>query len=245
MTDFKEAREWMVERQIVRRGISNPLVLAAMRRVPREEFVAAELRPFAYDDTPLPIGNGQTISQPAMVASMIDAAELSPGDRVLDVGTGSGYAAAVAAAIAAHVHSIERHAALVDTARAILARLDIANVTVHLGDGTLGLAEYAPYDAIIAAASGPRVPEAWYKQLAIGGRIVMPMGRDQDYQRLLKVVRRTEDDFHKSWLGDVRFVPLVGEDGWPVRDGEPRNAGSGICHGRLGAIARTACIGCG
>jgi protein-L-isoaspartate(D-aspartate) O-methyltransferase len=245
MTDFKEAREWMVEWQIERRGIGNPRVLAAMRRVPREEFVAADLRQFAYEDTPLPIGNEQTISQPAMVASMIDAAELSPGDRVLDVGTGSGYAAAVAAAIAAHVHSIERHAGLVDTAREILARLEIANVTVHLGDGTLGLAEYAPYDAIIAAAGGPRVPDAWCKQLALGGRIVMPVGRDQHYQRLIKVVRRTETDFERSWLGDVRFVPLVGEDGWPAEDGEPHNAGSGICHGRLGAIARAACIGCG
>ncbi|SIT38656.1 Protein-L-isoaspartate O-methyltransferase [Paraburkholderia ribeironis] len=206
----------MVERQIVRRGICNPDVLAAMRQVPREEFVPVELREFAYDDIPLPIGNEQTISQPAIVASMIEAAELRPGDRVLDVGTGSGYAAAVAATIAGHVHSIERHAELVDSAREILERLAICNVTVHLGDGTMGLAEYAPYDAIIAAAGGPRVPAAWREQLAIGGRIVMPLGRDLHYQRLIKLVRRNQQDYDQSSLGEVRFVPLVGADGWPA-----------------------------
>lgn len=244
MTDFNEARERMVEWQIARRGIRNPHVLAAMRRVPREEFVPADLRDFAYDDTPLPIGNEQTISQPAIVAAMIEAAEVSPGDRVLDVGTGSGYAAAVAAAIADHVYSIERHAGLVDTAREILGRLGISNVTVHLGDGTMGLAEHAPYDAIIAAAGGPHVPDIWRRQLAVGGRIVMPVGRDPHYQRLIKLVRRNEQDYDRSWLGEVRFVPLVGEDGWPVRDGEPHSAGSGFCRGRLGAIARAAGIGC-
>lgn len=244
MTDFNEARERMVEWQIVRRGICDPHVLAAMRRVPREEFVSADLREFAYEDSPLPIGNEQTISQPAIVAAMIEAAELSPGDRVLDVGTGSGYAAAVAAAIADHVHSIERHAGLVDTAREILRRLEIANVTVHLGDGTIGLAEHAPYNAIIAAAGGPHVPDAWRKQLAIGGRIVMPVGRHLHYQRLIKLVRRNEQDFDSSWLGEVRFVPLVGEDGWAAEDGGPRNAGSGFCRGRLGAIARAAGIDC-
>jgi protein-L-isoaspartate(D-aspartate) O-methyltransferase len=206
----------MVERQIVRRGICNPAVLAAMRRVPREEFVPAELREFAYDDLPLPIGNEQTISQPAIVASMIEAAELSPGDRVLDVGTGLGYAAAVAATIAGYVYSIERHAELVDAAREILERLNISNITVHLGDGTMGLAEHAPYDAIIAAAGGPRVPAAWREQLAIGGRIIMPLGRDLHYQRLIKLVRRSEQDYDQSSLGEVRFVPLVGADGWPA-----------------------------
>ena len=244
MTDFKEARERMVERQIARRGIGNPDVLAAMRRVPREEFVPAYLREFAYEDTPLPIGNEQTISQPAIVAQMIEAAELSPGDRVLDVGTGSGYAAAVAAMIVDHVHSIERHAELIDTAREILGRVGISNVTVHLGDGTAGLAEHAPYDAIIAAAAGPHVPQAWRQQLAIGGRIVMPVGRDPHYQRLIKLVRRSEDDYDKYSLGAVSFVPLVGEDGWPAPDGEPHNTGGGIHRGRLSAIARAACSLC-
>jgi protein-L-isoaspartate(D-aspartate) O-methyltransferase len=218
MTDFNEARERMVEWQIARRGICNPRVLAAMRRVPREEFVAADLRDFAYEDTPLPIGNEQTISQPAIVAAMIEAVDLRPGERVLDVGTGSGYAAAVAAAIAGHVYSIERHAGLVHSAREILRRLGISNVTVHHGDGTMGLAEHAPYDAIIAAAGGPHVPQAWYGQLTVGGRIVMPVGRDPHCQRLIKVVRHSEQDYERSWLGEVRFVPLVGEDGWPADD---------------------------
>lgn len=244
MTDFDEARERMVEWQIARRGIGNPRVLAAMRRVRREEFVPADLREFAYDDTPLPIGNEQTISQPAIVAAMIEAAEVSPGDRVLDVGTGSGYAAAVAAAIAEHVYSIERHAGLVDMARETLSRLGISNVSVYPGDGTLGLEEHAPYHAIIAAAGGPRVPQAWRRQLAVGGRIVMPVGRDPHFQRLIKLVRRSEEDYERIWLGEVRFVPLLGEDGWPVHDGEPRSAGSGFCRGRLGAIARAVGMGC-
>lgn len=208
----------MVERQIARRGICSPHVLAAMRRVPREEFVPVYLREFAYEDRPLPIGNEQTISQPAIVAAMIEAAELSRGDRVLDVGTGSGYAAAVAALIADHVYSIERHAGLVDAAREILGRLEIFNVTVYLGDGTIGLAQHAPYDAIVAAACGPHVPEAWREQLAVGGRIIMPVGRDPNYQRIIKLVRRSEEDYEESSLGEVSFVPLVGEDGWPTLD---------------------------
>lgn len=227
MTDFNEARERMVEWQIARRGIGDPRVLAAMRRVPREEFVSEDLRELAYEDRPLPIGNEQTISQPAIVAKMIEAAKLCPTDVVLDVGTGSGYAAAVAAAIAAHVYSIERHAALVDMAREILARLSISNVSVHLGDGTTGLAEHAPYNAIIAAAGGPRIPDAWRRQLAIGGRIVMPVGRDRHYQRLIKLVRRGEDEYESSSLGEVSFVPLVGADAWPAPDAEPHDAGGG------------------
>ncbi|MGY6124577.1 protein-L-isoaspartate(D-aspartate) O-methyltransferase [Paraburkholderia strydomiana] len=225
MTDFNEARERMVERQIVRRGIRDPQVLAAMRVVPREAFVPDYVRDLAYEDRPLPIGNEQTISQPAIVATMIEAAELQPGDIVLDVGTGSGYAAAVAAAIAAHVYSIERHAELVVTARDILARLNISNVTVHLGDATTGLAEHAPYDAIIAAAGGPHIPAAWRNQLAIGGRIVMPVGRELHYQRLVKLVRRGEDDYRSSSLGEVSFVPLVGADAWPGPDAAQCDAG--------------------
>ncbi|WP_027214645.1 protein-L-isoaspartate(D-aspartate) O-methyltransferase [Burkholderia sp. WSM2232] len=227
MTDFNEARERMVERQIVRRGIGDSRVLAAMRRVPREAFVPDYLRDLAYEDRPLPIGNEQTISQPAIVATMIEAADLSPADVVLDVGTGSGYAAAVAAALAAHVHSIERHEELVAKAREILARLEIRNVTVYLGDGTAGLAEHAPYDAIIAAAGGPHIPEIWRRQLAVGGRIVMPVGRDRHYQRLIKLVRCGEDDYQSSSLGEVSFVPLVGADAWPASGAARRSSGNG------------------
>ena len=218
MSDFNEARERMVERQLVRRGICDSRVLDAMRRVPREAFVPDCLRDLAYEDRPLPIGNDQTISQPAIVATMIEAAELAPADVVLDIGTGSGYAAAVAAALSAHVHSIERHADLVAMARDILARLNISNVTVYLGDGTAGLAEHAPYDAIIAAAGGPHIPGIWRKQLAIGGRIVMPVGRERHYQKLVKLVRRSEDDYESCSLGEVSFVPLVGADAWPAPD---------------------------
>ena len=236
MTGFNEARERMVERQIVRRGICDPRVLAAMRVVPREAFVPDYLRDLAYEDRPLPIGNEQTISQPAIVATMIEAAELAPGDIVLDVGTGSGYAAAVAATIAAHVHSIERHAELVARARDNLARLGISNVTVHPGDGTTGLAEHAPYNAIIAAAGGPHIPAAWRKQLAVGGRIVMPVGRERHYQRLIKLVRCGQDDYRSNSLGEVSFVPLVGADAWPAQDAASENGG-----GAGGAECRRPC----
>lgn len=214
MIDFREARERMVVLQIAGRGVRDSNVLSAMRRVPREEFVPAQLRQFAYDDGALPIASQQTISQPAVVAQMMEAAELGPHDRVLDVGTGSGYAAAIAAAIVAHVYSVERDLVLADTARETLARLGISNVTVYLGDGTVGLSAYAPYDAIIAGAGGPRIPRAWRSQLSIGGRIVMPVGREPHHQRLIKLVRRGEDDYHERWFGEVSFVPLIGEDGW-------------------------------
>jgi protein-L-isoaspartate(D-aspartate) O-methyltransferase len=215
MIDFSEAREWMVVWQIAARGIRDSNVLSAMRHVPREEFVAEHLRESAYDDSPLPIANHQTISQPSIVAQMIEAAQLGPRDRVLDIGTGSGYAAAIAAAIVAHVDSVERDPVLASTARKTLARLGISNVTVHLRDGTVGLGAYAPYDAIIAGAGGPRIPRAWRSQLSIGGRIVMPVGREPYHQRLIKLVRYSEHDYHERSLGEVSFVPLVGEDGWP------------------------------
>lgn len=214
MIDFREARERMVVEQIAARGIRDSNVLSAMRQVPREEFVAEHLRECAYDDGPLPIASQQTISQPAIVAQMIEAAELSRYDRVLDVGTGSGYAAAVAAAIVAHVDSVERDPVLADTARETLARLGIANVTVYLGDGTVGLSAHAPYDAIIAGAGGPRIPRAWRSQLSVGGRIVMPVGRVPYHQRLIKLVRYGEHDYQERSLGAVSFLPLIGEDGW-------------------------------
>ncbi|WP_233809132.1 protein-L-isoaspartate(D-aspartate) O-methyltransferase [Paraburkholderia sp. HP33-1] len=220
MSDFDDARAWMVERQIVRRGVRDDYVIAAMRRVPREAFVPPDLRDFAYDDTPLPIGGEQSISQPFIVAKMLAAAELQPGDRVLDIGTGSGYAAALAAEIAGRVDSIERDASLAESARERLQRLGYENVEVHVGDGTVGLAAHAPYNAIIAAAGGPHVPQALRAQLAPGGRLVMPVGSSLNHQRLVKIVRRGEHDYDEQTLCDVRFVPLVGDDGWP----EPRGA---------------------
>ncbi|MGF6873857.1 protein-L-isoaspartate(D-aspartate) O-methyltransferase [Paraburkholderia sp. MM5477-R1] len=222
MSDFDEARAWMVERQIVQRGVRDDYVIEAMRRVPREAFVPSDLREFAYDDTPLPIGGEQSISQPYIVAKMLAAAELQPGDRVLDIGTGSGYAAAIAAEIAGRVDSIERDASLAEGARERLQRLGYENVEVHVGDGTAGLAAHAPYNAIIAAAGGPRVPRALRMQLAVGGRLVMPVGSSQSRQRLVKIVRRDEHDYDEDAFGDVRFVPLVGDDGWPEPSGAAR-----------------------
>ncbi|WP_027194824.1 protein-L-isoaspartate(D-aspartate) O-methyltransferase [Paraburkholderia sprentiae] len=221
MSDFDDARAWMVERQIVQRGVRDDYVIEAMRRVPREAFVPSDLREFAYDDTPLPIGGEQSISQPYIVAAMLAAAELQPGDRVLDIGTGSGYAAALAAEIAGRVDSIERDASLAEGARERLRQLGYENVEVHIGDGTAGLAAHAPYNAIIAAAGGPRVPRALRAQLAVGGRLVMPVGSSPSRQRLGKIVRRGEHDYDEHAFADVRFVPLVGDDGWPEQGSAP------------------------
>lgn len=214
MENFDDARNRMVERQLRARGIRDTRVLEAMRAVPRHRFVPDALAEFAYSDTPLPIGEEQTISQPAVVARMIEAAEIKPGDRVLDVGTGSGYAAAVLAQLAAHVDSVERHRSLADRARAVLAEQGYDNVDVYHADGTLGLPERAPFDAIIAAAGGPRVPQSWLDQLAPGGRIVMPIGRGREHQRLIKLTRKSETWFDEEHLGDVVFVPLIGKEGW-------------------------------
>lgn len=213
--DFAAERESMVARQLVARGIRDTAVLDAMRAVPRHAFVPAELRALAYSDTPLPIASEQTISQPYVVARMIEAANVHAGDRVLEVGTGSGYAAAVLARIAAHVDTIERHRTLADTARATLAALSIANVDVHCADGTLGWPESAPFDAIIAAAGAPAVPPPWHEQLSIGGRIVMPIGGRYVSQRLMKLTRTEMDHFDVQDLGAVHFVSLIGAQGWP------------------------------
>ncbi|RKU02486.1 protein-L-isoaspartate O-methyltransferase [Burkholderia sp. Nafp2/4-1b] len=218
MDPFEEARQQMVERQIASRGVRDPRVLDAMRTVPRHLFVPADLAEFAYSDTPLPLADGQTISQPIIVAQMLDAARLAPNDRVLDVGTGSGYAAAVAARLAAHVDSIERRASLATTARRTLAENGYRNVDVHHADGTLGWPAQAPFDAIIAAAGGPAVPPAWREQLAIGGRIVMPIGTERDRQRLVRITRTGPAQFEQEDLGGVRFVPLIGDAGWSAPD---------------------------
>src|SRR3979411_1291260 len=180
MLDLAHPRERnrMVDVQIARRGVRDRDVLDAMRRVPREAFVESGFEEFAYEDAPLPIGEGQTISQPYIVALMIEAAELKPGDRVLEVGTGSGYAAAVVSQIAARVYAIERHAELVDAAKRRLEKLGYTNVELRVGDGTRGWPEAAPFDAILVAAGGPEVPAALKEQLALGGRLVIPVGED-------------------------------------------------------------------
>lgn len=196
----------MVRRQLEGRGIRDPRVLDAMRRVPREMFVPADLAREAYIDAPLPIGHGQTISQPYIVALMAEAAGLAPGDRVLDVGTGSGYAAAVYAAVGAEVWSIERVPALAERAREALAAAGAERVRVVIGDGSLGLPDHAPFDAILAAAAGRRIPAPWPEQLTDAGRIVMPLEDRWGAQRLVRVTRRGDLED----LGEVRFVPLHG-----------------------------------
>ncbi|MBV9891665.1 MAG: protein-L-isoaspartate(D-aspartate) O-methyltransferase [Rhizobacter sp.] len=215
----RQRRDRMVARQLEARGIRDARVLAAMRSVPRHAFVAAAMRDDAYEDTPLPIEEGQTISQPYIVALMLEAARLAADERMLEVGAGSGYASAVAAQLVAHVDAIERHPRLVELARARLARLGITNVTVHSGDGSTGRPSGAPYHAIVVAAAAPRVPDALRAQLALGGRLVIPVAADHGAQRLVVVERHGNADWEEEDLGGVMFVPLVGAQGWPERGG--------------------------
>jgi protein-L-isoaspartate(D-aspartate) O-methyltransferase len=214
MTDFPAEREAMVERQLKRRGISDPRILDAFRAVPREAFVSDEHAHLAYGDHPLPIEAGQTISQPYIVALMVDAAAIAPGDTVLEVGAGSGYAAAVISRIAAKVVAIERQHDLVEAARERLRRLGRNNVEIVEGDGTRGWPSEAPYQAILAAASGSHVPQPLIDQLAPGGRLVMPLGGPGWVQELVKVTKRDDGTLELENLGGVRFVPLIGEEGW-------------------------------
>ena len=211
---FEQLRMQMVERHLRRRGIVDPLVLSAFARVPREDFVLAELADAAYDDAPLPIGSGQTISQPYVVAITVQALGLNGRERVLEIGAGSGYAAAILGVIAREVDTIERIEDLATAARDRLARLGYANVRVHHGDGTLGWPPGAPYEAICVAAGAPAPPPSLLHQLAIGGRLVLPHGTSE-HQQLVRITRRSEHDFIEENLGDVRFVPLVGVEGWP------------------------------
>ncbi len=214
MDESQSARDRMVERQISARGVTDALVLRAMRHVPREQFVPLELRDRAYADGPLPIGEGQTISQPFIVASMIESLRLCSDDRVLEVGVGSGYAAAVIAEIADEVYGIERREALARTASERLERLGYGNVHIRHGDGTRGWPEKAPFDAIVVAAAGPKIPEALKQQLESGGRMVIPVGSSTFDQSLIRLTR-TDHGFREERLEAVRFVPLVGEEGWP------------------------------
>lgn len=212
MTDFTTLRDHMVERQIAARGIGDPALLAAFRAVPREAFVGDAQARFAYDDRPLPIEAGQTISQPYIVALMIAAAQVGAGDHVLEVGAGSGYAAAVLGRVAGQVVAIERHGELAALARERIARLEYANVEIVEGDGVLGWPAAAPYDAILAAASGGHVPPTLIEQLKPGGRLVMPLGRHRWSQSLVKITRRGDGRLEQQTLCAVRFVPLVGAE---------------------------------
>lgn len=212
MIDYRPARLKMVEYQIARRGIEDAAVLAAISEVPREEFVPEQLRDYAYEDTALPIDHSQTISQPYIVALMAASAELKPGQKVLEIGTGSGYAAAVISRIVARVVTVERLVTLAASAQMRLARLGYDNITVVAGDGTEGYGAEAPYDAILSAAGSSRIPPEWKRQLVTGGRLILPLGPLGD-QALVKVVRLGDDDFSQKALAFVRFVPLVGGSG--------------------------------
>ncbi|MBB5574561.1 MULTISPECIES: protein-L-isoaspartate(D-aspartate) O-methyltransferase [Rhizobium] len=203
----------MVEKQIAGRGIRDPALLDAMRLVPREKFVEKGFEIFAYNDCPLPIGKGQTISQPYMVALMIEAAEVKPDDTVLEIGAGLGYATAILSRMAGHVFAVERHASLAAGAAERLQRLGYDNIDLRCGDGSKGWPKAAPFGAIIVSAAAPEVPQALKEQLATGGRLVIPVGREEYRQTLLKIVRKGPDDFTTQTLGAVIFVPLISERG--------------------------------
>ncbi|WP_084287845.1 protein-L-isoaspartate(D-aspartate) O-methyltransferase [Desulfovermiculus halophilus] len=212
---YLEARMGMVERQIKARGVTNPLVIKAMQEVPRHEFVPEPDRRLAYADRPLPIGRGQTISQPYIVAYMTELLRLCGGENVLEIGTGCGYQAAVLSRIARTVYSIEVYPELADRARDNLRRLGYDSIEIICGDGTMGWPEHAPYDGIIATASGPDVPDPLKEQLAMGGKLVMPVGEYRFGQYITRVTKGKGDHFNQERLLDVAFVPLIGKHGWP------------------------------
>jgi len=204
---FAAQRDNMLRTQLEDRGVRDPQVLAAMREVPRHEFVPASLWGDAYEDNPLPIGAGQTISQPYIVALMLQHLALQPGDRVLEVGTGSGYATALLAQICAEVYSVERHADLAAGAEATFARLGYSNVKVRVGDGAQGWPEFAPFDAILVSAAAPAMPPALFTQLREGGRIVIPIGPPSSQE--LQLIRKLDGRPEARFLEGCRFVPLV------------------------------------
>lgn len=215
---FELQRERLVDNELRILGIRDEAVLRAMRTVPREVFVSKEICEFAYRNVPLPIGSGQTISQPLIVAYMAEALEVAPTDRVLEIGTGSGYAAAVLSRVAKDVFSVERHQELAETAIERLKRLGYDNVRVLCGDGTRGWPEEAPFDAIVVAAGSPGIPPSLLEQLRIGGRLVIPVGDEKDSQQLIRAIRRGDEEFEYEELGAVRFVPLIGEAGWQAEE---------------------------
>jgi len=209
---LEEQRARMVEEQLRSRGIRDIRVLTAMGKVPREEFIAREDLGDAYGDHPLPIGAGQTVSQPYIVAAMVEALELRPSDRVLEVGTGTGYQAAILAELAAEVWTVERHQELASAAREILMRLGYTNVHVVQGDGSLGLPEHAPFDRILVAAAAPRIPESLVAQLVDGGKLVVPVGTR--YEQQVHIVRKEGKEIFVTTHDLCRFVPLLGAEGW-------------------------------
>ncbi len=212
MKDFEVARRKMVETQIAARGIRNPRVLQVMREIPRHLFLDEGMWEQAYQDHPLPIGEKQTISQPYIVALMTEALEPTPRDRVLEIGTGSGYQTAILASLCEWVYSVERIRSLALRARKVLDQLRLYNVSIRIGDGTEGWMENAPYNGILVTAGAPEIPEPLKEQLADGGRLVIPVG-DRFSQTLYKVIRRGQE-FHQEDLGGCRFVDLVGKYGW-------------------------------
>jgi len=209
---YAAARNYMVERQLAARGISDLRVLAAMRKVPRHRFIPESLWDQAYNDYPLPIGEEQTISQPYIVALMTEALELKEADRVLEIGTGSGYQAAILAELVAQVFSIDRMASLTAQAQEVLDDLGYKNIHLRVGDGTLGWPEESPFEGIIVTAGAPQVPRPLVEQLALGGRLVIPVG-DQ-FSQTLTVARKTKDGVKYEYHGGCRFVRLIGQHGW-------------------------------
>ena len=212
--NWEEQAERMIAEQIAARGVRDPRVLSAIRKTPRHLFVPEPYRGEAWNDYPLPIGYGQTISQPFIVAYMTELLDLPPHARVLEVGTGSGYQAAVLAHLADEVHTIERIPELAEHARHVLRLLNLDHVHVHVGDGSQGLPEFAPYDGILVAAAAPKAPPALLEQLAPGGKLVLPVG-DRGFQRLERWVRQPNDGLRREVKDAVAFVPLIGKDGWP------------------------------
>lgn len=211
--DYSIARRRMVEQQIIARGVTDQRVIEAMKTVPRHLFVTAGLQGHAYSDSSLPIGEKQTISQPYMVAAMTAALELKGDERILEIGTGSGYQTAILATLAKRVYSIERIAVLAGRARKVLDQLHLSNVNIKIADGTLGWKEQAPFDGILVAAGSPEVPTYYLEQLEVGGKLVLPVG-DRSQQVLIRVIRQADGSFINEQLMGCRFVPLIGEQGW-------------------------------
>lgn len=212
MVGYSHAREKMVEEQVIRRGVKDERVIESMLKVERHLFVDSAFRPRAYKDTPLPIGNGQTISQPYMVALMTESLSIGPDDRVLEIGTGSGYQAAVLANLCQSVFSVERDPMLAKRARKVFDELKIHNIAIRVGDGTMGWREYAPYDGVIVTAGAPMMPQDLLNQVKEGGRIVIPVG-DIKNQRLC-IYQKNGDKFDFSEVCSCTFVPLIGKEGW-------------------------------
>ena len=215
MDSFEQQRQQMVDHQIAARDVRDERVLQAMRQVPRERFVPEDQVDRAYEDSPLPIGQNQTISQPYIVALMLEAMDVGPEDRVLEVGAGSGYTAALLSRLAKEIYSIERHPKLTEQARHRLEEIGCDNVHLRCGDGSLGWADEAPFDAILVSAGGPEVPRSLQSQLAVGGKLVIPVGDTEGGQELWRIDRTGPDRFERHSLGLVRFVPLIGREGWP------------------------------